>query len=120
MTNLYQLTVSLFYQLANAFFWPVAVALLALLTITLIDLGGLFFTFWRKRRESRSDLPAIARALAESDSMEGALDDVVLSPSLRRFWTKVESRLRDRLRRQRRPVAGGSASAGRDRGSWPA
>ena len=56
MTNLYQLTVSLFYQLANAFFWPVAVALLALLTITLIDLGGLFFTFWRKRRESRSDL----------------------------------------------------------------
>ena len=39
MTNLYQLTVSLFYQLANAFFWPVAVALLALLTITLVDLG---------------------------------------------------------------------------------
>jgi len=38
-------------------FGPVAVALLALLTITLIDLGGLFFTFWRKRRESRSDLP---------------------------------------------------------------
>ncbi len=50
MTNLYQLTVSLFYHLANAFFWPVAVALVTLLTITLIDLGGLFFTFWRKSR----------------------------------------------------------------------
>ena len=95
MTNLYQLTVTLFYQLANAFFWPVAVALLALLAITLIDLGGLFFTFWRKRRESRSDLPAIARALAQSETVEGALDDVVLSPSLRRFWTKVEARLRE-------------------------
>jgi biopolymer transport protein ExbB/TolQ len=95
MTNLYQLTVSLFYQLANAFFWPVAVALLTLLTITLIDLGGLFFTFWRKRREARSDLPAIARALAQSDTVQGALDDVVLSPSLRRFWRKVEARLRE-------------------------
>ena len=77
MTNLYQLTVTLFYQLANAFFWPVAVALLALLAITLIDLGGLFFTFWRKRRESRSDLPAIARALSQSETVEGALDDAV-------------------------------------------
>jgi len=95
MTNLYQLTVSLFYQLANAFFWPVAVALLTLLTITLIDLGGLFFTFWRKRRGSRSDLPAIARALAQSETVEGALDDVALSPSLRRFWGKVEARLRE-------------------------
>lgn len=95
MTNLYQLTVTLFYQLANTFFWPVAAALLALLAITLIDLGRVFFTFWRKSRESRSDLPAIARALAQSDTVEGALDDVVLSPSLRRFWTKVEARLRE-------------------------
>jgi biopolymer transport protein ExbB/TolQ len=95
MTNLYQLTVSLFYQLTNSFFWPVAVALLALLTITLIDLGGLFFTFWRKSGESRSDLPAIVRALAQSETVEGAPDEMVLSPSLRRFWTKVETRLRE-------------------------
>lgn len=95
MTSLYELTISLFYQLANAFFWPVAIALLALLAITLIDLGSLLFTFWRRRRESYSDLPAIARALAQSEIIEGTLDDVALSPSLRRFWTKVEQRLRE-------------------------
>jgi biopolymer transport protein ExbB/TolQ len=95
MTDLYQLTVSLFYQLANAFFWPVATALLALLSITLIDLGRLFFTFWRKHREPRSDLPAIARALAQTEVLEGALDHVVLSPSLRQFWKKLETRLKE-------------------------
>jgi biopolymer transport protein ExbB/TolQ len=95
MTSLYELTVSLFYQLANAFFWPVAIALLALLAITLIDLGRLLVTFWRKSREPHSDLPAIARALVQSETIEGALDDVVLSPSLRRFWTRVETRLKE-------------------------
>jgi len=73
MTNLYQLTVSLFYQLANAFFWPVAVALLALLTITLIDLG---VSSSRSGEAPRVpvDLLRIARALAQSETVEGALD----------------------------------------------
>jgi len=95
MTNLYDVVVSLFYQLANAFFWPVAVALLALLAISLTDLGRVFFMFWRRRHEPSSDLPAIARALAQSEMISGALDEVALSPSLRRFWAKVEARLRD-------------------------
>jgi len=95
MSNLYQTTVSLFYQLANAFFWPVAIALLALFVITLADLGSVLFTWLRRGREARTDLPAVARALVLRERISGALDDVVLSPSLRRFWGKVESRLRE-------------------------
>ena len=95
MTELYRLTVNLFYQLANAFFWPVSIALLSLLAITLIDLGRMFFAFWQRRTQERSDLPAIARALAQTDSVQGALDNVTLSPSLRRFWTKLEARLNE-------------------------
>jgi biopolymer transport protein ExbB/TolQ len=94
MTDLYQFTVSLFYQLANAFFWPVAAALLLLLAITCIDLGRVLFTFWRRRRQPHTDLPVIAQALAQCVTLQGALDDVALSPSLRRFWSKVEARLK--------------------------
>ena len=95
MSHLYQTTVSLFYQLANAFFWPVAVALLALFAVTLADLGGVLFTWWRRRGAPRTDLPAAARALALHEGRSGALDGVALSPSLRRFWGKVEARLRE-------------------------
>jgi len=95
MSNLYQTTVSLFYQLANAFFWPVAIALLALFVVTLVDLGSVLFTWLRRRRDARTDLSAVARALALCEGITGALDDVVLSPSLRRFWRKVEGRLQE-------------------------
>lgn len=60
---LYHLTTQLFYQLANAFFWPVALALLALFAVTLIDLGALLAQIWRRRRQPRTDIAAVARAL---------------------------------------------------------
>jgi biopolymer transport protein ExbB/TolQ len=97
MTNVYRITITLFYHLANAFFWPVAATLLALMAFVWVDLGRALFTFYQKRRETRSDLSAIARALAQSKIGEGTgvLDDVPLSPSLKRFWTKVEARLKN-------------------------
>ena len=64
MMNLYQLTVSLFYQLANAFFWPVAVVLVTLLTITLIDLDVLHVL---PRRPERFRPRPCANCCAASD-----------------------------------------------------
>ena len=100
MSNLYGIVVQLFYQLANAFFWPVAIILLVLLTYSMIDLGRLWYAMWRRRHEPRTDLSALgatlAERLAQSRSVQatGLLDGVRLSPALRRFWAQVQERLR--------------------------
>lgn len=93
MTAPYEFTVNFFYQLANLFFWPIAIALVVLLCTTLADLGGLAFRAWRRRREPRTDLPGVERALAAMKTPVDALDTVALSPALRRFWSKVEARI---------------------------
>jgi biopolymer transport protein ExbB/TolQ len=101
MNGLYSSTTQLFYQLSNAFFWPVAIALLCLFAITMVDFGSLLIEAWRKRGQVHTDLAGIARALAgRSDGMNGdeslgLLGGVRLSPSLARFWRRLESRLRE-------------------------
>jgi biopolymer transport protein ExbB/TolQ len=101
VNNLYEGTTQLFYHLSNAFFWPVAMALLSLFAITLVDLGGLLAKAWKKSRQPVTDLPGVARALAQhrwnsDDSASDALfRGVRLSPSLKHFWGRLEGRLRE-------------------------
>jgi len=98
VSSLYAGATQLFYQIANAFFWPVAVALLVLFALSLADLGRLTVEWWRKRREPATNLSAVAVALAVGlrASSEGgdALVGVAMSRPLRRFWNLVASRLR--------------------------
>jgi biopolymer transport protein ExbB/TolQ len=97
MENAYAAFSQLFYHIANAFFWPVAAALLLLLPLSLADLGALLVEIWRRRRQSRTDLPAVARSLAAACSAASRrpadLREISLSPSLRRFWSHLEGRL---------------------------
>lgn len=92
MGDLYTLVTRLFYQLSLAFFWPVAIALLALFAISLVDLGALFVEMWRRRKRPPADLPGIARRLAAGLG-EQAIEASELPPALRRFWERVEARL---------------------------
>lgn len=98
MTGLYGAATQLFYQIANAFFWPVAIALLVLFALSLFDLGTLLVEWWRRRREQPTDLSAVAVALAVNLRVSGgrrdALADARMSPSLARFWGRVGARLR--------------------------
>ena len=98
MTALYGGATQLFYQIANAFFWPVAVALLVLFAFSLFDLGALCVEWWHRRREQPTDLSAVARALALNVRVSAgeydALADVRMSRSLARFWGRVAARLR--------------------------
>jgi biopolymer transport protein ExbB/TolQ len=94
MSNLYQITVELFYQLANVFFWPVALSLIGLFIWSLIDLGRLLYQVVRRSRDAATDLPVIARRIAEQhERPEGLLNGMPASPSLRRFWQQVEARV---------------------------
>lgn len=89
----------IFYRLSTAFFWPVALALLVLFVLSLADLGGLIVQSRRRAVAPRSDLPALANALAASlaDGTRAHLDvaslSSSLSPSLARFWCMLEERL---------------------------
>ena len=97
MSTAYESAVSLFYHLANLFFWPVAIALLILFSWSLLDLGRLFYQAWRRRREAGTDLVALARRLKTGTPANGrhrfSLSGVRVSSSLRGFWFKVEERL---------------------------
>jgi biopolymer transport protein ExbB/TolQ len=98
MTNLYDFLVQLFYQLANAFFYPIAFALLILFAYSLIDLGALFYSIWQRRREqSEIDISELARILAghlKTDIKENAIPKTaVFNRPLARFWNRVESKL---------------------------
>ena len=97
MNGLYESTTQLFYLIANAFFWPVAIALLGLFAWSLADLGALLVQWRRKRQEQSTDLSAVARALTAglSNSHVAVLGQVKMSPSLSRFWNNVERRLRE-------------------------
>lgn len=98
MSGLYGGATQLFYQIANAFFWPVAIALLVLFALCLADLGRLVVEWWRRRSEPATDLSAIAVTLAVDLRTAGrgrdVLADVRMSRSLARFWGRVSSRLR--------------------------
>lgn len=98
MNDLYHSATQLFYQIANAFFWPVAIALLVLFALSLVDLGALLVQWRRKRREAATDLSAVAvaimRDLTRPRTGHDVLADVRMSPSLARFWAHVQSRLR--------------------------
>lgn len=61
MSSAYQTAVSIFYHLANLFFWPVAIALLVLFAWALMDLGRLLYQAWRRAKEPSTDLIALAR-----------------------------------------------------------
>jgi len=97
MTNLYDFLVQLFYQLANAFFYPIAFALLVLFAYSLIDLGALFYAIWRRRKQTEVDISALAKILAhylKSDIRQTELPkNAVFNSSLARFWNRVESKL---------------------------
>ncbi len=98
MTDLYGGATQVFYQISNAFFWPVAVALLVLFALSLADIGALLVQWRRKRREEPSDLSAVAVALTIDLRATGGSRDVLanvrMSPSLARFWGRVQARLR--------------------------
>ncbi|QOT80859.1 MotA/TolQ/ExbB proton channel family protein [Cupriavidus basilensis] len=85
----------IFFRLSTAFFWPVALALLVLFVLSLADLGGLIVQSRRRAVAPRSDLPALANALASSlqNGTRAHLDAALLSPSLARFWGMLEERL---------------------------
>jgi biopolymer transport protein ExbB/TolQ len=95
MSGLYNTTVHLFYNLANVFFWPVAISLILLFLWALIDLGRLLYALWKRRTDPVTDIVALARRLDEAglDSPIGLLRGLRLSNSLSRFWTRVEGRL---------------------------
>lgn len=102
--DLYNTVVQLFSQLANAFFYPVAFALIGLFIYSLLDLGKLFFALWQRRTEPRVDLPRLSRALASyveddewtptGETRSDPTAEIPMSHTLRRFWTSVESRMR--------------------------
>lgn len=95
MSGLYNTTVHLFYNLANVFFWPVAISLILLFLWALIDLGRLLYALWKRRTDPVTDIVGLARRLDEAglDSPIGLLRGLRLSNSLTRFWTRVEGRL---------------------------
>lgn len=89
--NLYHSATQLFYQLSLLFFWPVCISLLLLFCWSLIDLGAMLFQSWRRRREPRTDLAGLGDRLDEYFDSGRALAG--LSPTLRRFWARVEPEL---------------------------
>ncbi len=96
-SNAYSAAVSLFSQLANLFFWPVAVALLVLFAWALADLGRLLYQAWRRMRAPSTNLLEVAQRI-RVESMGSRwhrprLEGASLAPSLRRFWSKVADRL---------------------------
>lgn len=96
VSSLYHATTQLFYQLANAFFWPVAAALLVLFALSIVDLGALIAQAWRRRSQPHTDTLAVARVLLQGlDARDGRdpLEGFELSPVIRRFWTRVRSYL---------------------------
>lgn len=97
MNTPYEFVVQLFFRLSNAFFWPVAVALLVLFSWAMIDLGTLIVAMWRRRQQPPTDLRGVSRRLSSSSGWPATGIDVLqgetLSPALRRFWTSVRSNL---------------------------
>lgn len=96
MNSPYELTVQLFYQLSNLFFWPVSVALIVLFVWSLIELGRLLANAWQRRSDRRTDLNELNNALgggfAAAALQQGRLNGVPVSLALQRFWQALESK----------------------------
>lgn len=86
--NLYQSATQLFYQLSLIFFWPVCIGLLVLFTWSLVDLGAVAFQLWFRRKQPRTDLAGLGDRLDHYFETGKRLTG--LSPSLERFWNRVE------------------------------
>ena len=54
MNDFYASTTQLFYQIANGFFWPLAIALLTLSAVSLLDPGRMAVVAWRRSRLDRA------------------------------------------------------------------
>ena len=54
MNDFYASTPQLFYQIANGFFWPLAIALLTLSAVSLLDPGRMAVVAWRRARLDRA------------------------------------------------------------------
>lgn len=94
MGSLYNAATQLFYQLSLLFFWPVVVALLVLLAVSLYDLGRLMVEAYRRRRRPVTDLAGVAVALSLGMSnRQHSLSGVSMSPALARFWNRVDAHL---------------------------
>ena len=87
--NLYQSATQLFYELSQAFFWPVCAALLVLFAWSLMDAGALAYQAWRRRGQERTDLAGLGGRLEAYFATGTPLTG--LSPGLARFWAKVEA-----------------------------
>jgi len=85
----------IFYRLSAAFFWPVALALLVLFVLSLADLGSLLVQSRRRAAAPRTDLPALANALAAGlrHGAQAQWRALPMSPALARFWGLLEGRL---------------------------
>jgi biopolymer transport protein ExbB/TolQ len=97
MTSAYTAVTQLFYQLSLLFFWPVALTLLALFTISIMDLGGLAYESWRRRREPRTDLAAAAGSFSAELAGAGSSDEAEahFSPVLARFRDRVWRQIKE-------------------------
>ena len=97
MQNIYSAVTEVFYQLSLIFFWPVAIALLVLLAVSVMDLGALLYEVWRRRREPRTNLSEaasrVSSALRAMPDGAAAMEVEHLSPSLQRFWNRLRRRL---------------------------
>ena len=96
MPALYDITVKLFYQLSNFFFWPVAISLIVLFVWSLIELGRLAYNVFQRRGDEATNLEALGSAL-EADFRrnrfsDGKLNGVKLSIGLLGFWQRLEKR----------------------------
>lgn len=89
MSSAYETAVSVFSQLANLFFWPVAVSLAFLFVWSVADLGRLLYQAWSRRRSPKTDIAGLAEVLRTHDRRR---ETAALSPSLRRFAGLVRTR----------------------------
>jgi len=121
--QLYTGTTQIFYEIANAFFWPVAIALLCLLAFALADLGALLAQVWSITAKRQPILWHSASALHRVTQTRSArcsprrnlvsfLGKILAPPSNSIAW--------GRLRGERGHLAGRNSSARRNRGHLPA
>jgi len=96
MPALYDITVKLFYQLSNFFFWPVAISLIVLFVWSLIELGRLAYNVFQRRGDEATNLEALGSALdadfRRNRYSDGKLNGVKLSIGLLGFWQRLEKR----------------------------
>lgn len=84
----------LFGEIANAFHWPVAGALIVLLAYAVFDLGAVAMEAWQRRQTVAPEVDVLAGAV-EHLVVQGRHDDALnrVPPAVGRFWQRIEKRL---------------------------